>query len=104
MEEVVGPVESLGAFVGVIHNRNHIAVIDISIEDKTAFVEFLDIDTLFALEAELAAAASHFQISVLILRLEDTDGIDEFACHHAIGEVSHIKLARLDFRMRALFV
>ena len=32
------------------------------------------------------------------------DGIDESTAHHAIGEVSHIELARLDLRMRALFI
>ena len=104
MKEIVGPVESLHAFVGVIHYRHYITLVDVPVKDETSFVEFLHVDALFALEAESSAATANLQVSVFILRLEDADGIDESTAHHAIGEVSHIELARLDLRMRALFI
>ena len=46
LQEVVAPVVSVEASVGRVHHANHIALFALGVEDKRAFVQFVDIDAL----------------------------------------------------------
>ena len=104
VEEVVHPVLRLDASVGVIDHGHHIAVLALLVEDEAALVELLDVDALLAFEVEVPALVQHPQERVLVLRLEQTDGVHGVAIHDAVAEIDGVELAALDFRVGALVV
>lgn len=104
VEEVVHPVLRLDAAVGVIDHGHHVAVLALLVEDEAALVELLDVDALLAFEVEVAALVQHPQERVLVLRLEQPDGVHGVAIHDAVAEIDRVELAALDFWVGALLV
>ncbi len=104
VQEVVHPVLRLDAAVGVIDHGHHEAVLALLVEDEAALVELLDVDALLAFEVEVAALVQHAQERVLVLRLEQSDGVHGVAVHDAVAEIDGVELAALDFRVGALVV
>ena len=104
MQEIVNPVLCLYSAVGVIDHRHHIAVLALAVEDQAALVELLDVDALLALEVEVNALVQHLQERVLVLRLEQPDGVHRLVVHDAVAEIDRIELSALDFGVGALVV
>ena len=88
----------------VIDHGHHIAVLALFVEDEAALVELLDVDALLAFEVEVAALVQHPQERVLVLRLEQPDGIHRVTIHDAVLEIDRVELPALDFRVGALQV
>ena len=103
MQKFVGPEMGIAA-VGVVDNGNQKTVLAFQIVNQAAFVEFLGVDALFGREIKAFFRGPDAQESVLVFRFEKSDGIAMVAADAAIGEMNHIKLARLDFRVVAFLV
>ncbi len=69
MEEIVDPILCVFAFIRIIYDCNDIAVFLVDIEYQTAFIQFVDMNSLLALYFEITriVIVIYFKKSIFML-------------------------------------
>lgn len=66
MQKIIYPIVCLCSFIRIIDNSNDIAVFFFCVEDKTSFIEFVDINTLLTLNFKTIFGWIYFQKCIFI--------------------------------------
>ena len=109
VQEVVFPIEGIGAAVGGIDHAHDIAFVVLAVENQCAFVQLVGVDAVLHLQAVLRLRAGvvslrappffvvqNLEERLFVFGLEKSDGIHLFTIEHALGEIDHKEFATLD--------